>query len=71
MKKNDILILLAQDCPDVTLVWDWGDVELQVNINEESYTYCLVNVPGMKIIEEGDVTSITALQRIIDEYNKR
>ncbi len=68
MKKNDILILLAQDCPDITLTWDWGDFELQISMTDK-YTYFLANVPDMKIIEEGDVTDIKAIQRIIYEFN--
>ncbi len=64
MKKNDILILLAQDCPDITLTWCWGDFELQINMTDK-YTYFLANCKDMKIIEEGDVTDIKAIQRII------
>ncbi len=70
MTKNDILILLAQDCPDITLTWGWGDFELQVEMVNGKYTYFLVNVPDMKIIEGGDVTDIKAIQRIIDEFNQ-
>ncbi len=71
MKKNDILILLAQDCPDVTLTWDWGNFELQVNMDNGNYTYFLASIPDFQIIEEGKVTDIKAIQRIIDGINQR
>lgn len=66
MKMNEILILLAHDCPDVTLTWDWGDFELQINMVDGENTYFLVNSKDMKIIEEGDVTDIKKIQRIIE-----
>ena len=72
MTKNDILILLAQDCPDVTLTWDWGNFELQVNMDNGNYTYFLASIPDFKIIEEGKVTDTKAIQRIIEnEFNQR
>ena len=71
MKKNDILIHLAQDCPDVTLTWDWGDFELQINMDNGNYTYFLANIPDFKTMKEGKVTDIKAIQRIIDEFNQR
>ena len=66
MKKNDILILLAQDCPDICLTWGWGDFELQVEIVNNEATYFLANHKDMKIIKEGTLTDIKQILRIIE-----
>ena len=68
MKKDDILIHLAQDCPDITLTWDWGDYELQVSIIDNEATYFLADCKYLEIIEKGNVTDIEAIQRLIDKW---
>ncbi len=71
---NRILDEFATSCPDITLTWDWGDYELQIDIHEEKVTYFLADCINTEFILQGDITDIEPIRNIIEaqgEINKR
>jgi len=56
---------LIADCPNVLLTWVWGNYELQVEKYNGELTYFLADTKRTEIIEEGTVTDIEKIRKII------